>query len=133
MGLFDKAKKAAQQAGQALAAQQAAGQQPGGDGMVHVRGAGGMIDPAVMGGPSTRSVAADDPIWQPINGISLQDYADLAREAQARGVTDEAGMIAIAQEKGRNPADTKAALDGWVQRMGQSMAVGQQFRKLLGY
>jgi hypothetical protein len=32
-------------------------------------------------------VAADDPIWQPINGISLQDYAELAREAQARGIT----------------------------------------------
>jgi hypothetical protein len=79
------------------AAQQAFAQQPQGDGMVHVRGAGGMMDPAMFGGPSTRSVAADDPIWQPINGISLQDYADLARDAQARGVvTDEAGMIAIA-------------------------------------
>jgi hypothetical protein len=129
MGLFDKAKKAARQAQEALAPQ--AGQQ--GDGMVHVHGAGGMINPAVMGGPSTSAVASDDPIWQPINGISLQDYAEIAREAQARGVTDEAGMIAIAQERGLNPADTKAALDGWVQRMGQSMAVGQQFRKFLGY
>ena len=127
MGLFKKAKEAAQQAQQAFA------QQPQRDGKVHVQGAGGMMDPAMFGGPSTRSVAADDPIWQPINGISLQDYADLARDAQARGVTDEAGMIAIAQERGWNPADTKAALDGWVQRMGQSMAVGQQFRKLLGY
>ena len=43
--------------------------------MVHVRGAG-PIDPAIMGGPSTRSVAENDPIWEPINGISLQDYAD---------------------------------------------------------
>ncbi|MGX9791556.1 hypothetical protein [Mycobacterium sp. MMS18-G62] len=129
MGLFDKAKKAAQQAQQAFA-QPTAPQQ--GDGMVHVKGAG-PIDPSILGGPSTRSVASDDPIWQPINGISLQDYAELARDAQARGVTDEAGMIAIAQEKGWNPADTKAALDGWVQRMGQSMAVGQQFRKFLGY
>ena len=125
MGLFKKAKEAAAQAQQAFAQQQ-------GDGMVHVAGAG-PIDPAIMGGPSTRSVATDDPIWQPINGISLQDYAELARAAQARGVSDEAGMIAIAQEKGWNPADTKAALDGWVQRMGQSMAVGQQFRKFLGY
>ena len=115
MGLFKKAKDAA------AAAQ------------VHVQGAGGMINPAVFGGPSTSSVAADDPIWQPINGISLQDYAGLAREAQGRGVTDEAGMIALAQERGWTPADAKAALDGWVQRMGQSMAVGQQFRKLLGY
>ena len=127
MGLFKKAKEAAQQTQQAFA------QQPQGDGKVHVQDAGGMMDPAVFGGPSTRSVAADDPIWQPINGISLQDYADLARDAQARGVTDEPGMIAIAQERGWNPADTKAALDGWVQRMGQSMAVGQQFRNLLGY
>ena len=110
MGFFDKAKK----------------------GMVHVQGAG-PIDPAIFGGPSTRSVAADDPIWQPINGISLENYAQLAGDAQARGITDEAGMIAIGQERGWNPADTKAALDGWAQRMGQSMAVGQQFRKYLGY
>ena len=124
MGLFNKAKQAAQQAQHAL------GQQ--GDGRVHVQGAG-PIDPAMMGGPSTRSVSVTDPIWEPINGISLQDYAELAREAQARGINDEAGMIALSQERGWNPADTKAALDGWVLRMGQSMAVGQQFRKFLGY
>lgn len=126
MGLFDKARKAAQQAGQAMAP-------PQGDGKVHVQGARGMIDPSFMGGPSTRSVAGDDPMWTPINGISLEDYASLARDAQARGITDEAGMITLAQEQGWDPADTKAALDGWVARMGQSMAVGQQFRKFLGY
>ena len=32
-----------------------------------------------------------------------------------------------------SPADAKAAMDGWVARMGQSQAVGQQFRKFLGY
>jgi hypothetical protein len=122
MGLFKKAKDAAQQG---WAQQQA-------EPMVHVHGAG-PIDTAVLGGPSTRSVAADDAIWAPIDGISLHDYADLARDAQARGITEEAGMIALAQERGWSPANTKAALDGWVQRMGQSMAEGQQFRKLLGY
>jgi hypothetical protein len=125
MGLFDKAKKAAQQAFVQPAPQQ-------GDGMVHVRGAG-PIDTAVFGGPSTRSMAADDPIWEPINGISLEDYAGLARDAGARGINNEAGMIALAQERGWDPENTKAALDGWVQRMGQSMAVGQHFRKFLGY
>ncbi|MGE0221581.1 hypothetical protein [Mycolicibacterium sp.] len=128
MGFFKKAKEAAQQAQQAFTPPQ----QPQGAGTVHVHGAG-PIDPAAFGGPSTRSVAGDDPIWDPINGISLQDYADLARDAQARGITDEAGMITLARERGWNPADTKAALDGWVQRMGQSMAVGQQFRRFLGY
>ncbi|MDZ4265616.1 MAG: hypothetical protein U1D00_07965 [Mycobacterium sp.] len=128
MGFFKKAKEAAAQAQQAFTPQ--AG--PQGPGAVHVHGAG-PIDPAEFGGPSTRSVAGDDPIWQPINGISLSDYAALARDAQARGINDEAGMITLAQERGWSPTDTKAALDGWVQRMGQSMAVGQQFRKFLGY
>ena len=122
MGFFKKAKDAAQQAmGQ---------QQPG---MVHVQNAGFGMNPSMFGGPSTQSVAADDPIWAPINGISLQDYAELGRDAQARGITDEAGMIALAQERGWDPADTKAAMDGWVQRMTQSMAVGQQFRAFMGY
>ncbi|MFB1297547.1 hypothetical protein ACAG24_018705 [Mycobacterium sp. pW049] len=128
MSFFKKAKEAAQQAQQAFNQPQSY-QQPG---AVHVKGAG-LMDPAAFGGPSTRSVAGDDPIWEPINGISLQDYADLAREAQARRINNEAGMITLAQERGWNPADTKAALDGWVQRMGQSMAVGQQFRNFLGY
>ncbi len=123
MGLFDKARKAAQQA---------IAQPPQGDGRVHVKGAG-PIDTAVLGGPSTRSVARDDAIWAPINGISLEDYAALARDARARGINDEAGLITLARERGWDAADTKAALDGWVQRMGQSMAVGQQFRKFLGY
>ncbi|EHB45004.1 hypothetical protein MycrhDRAFT_6681 [Mycolicibacterium rhodesiae JS60] len=93
-----------------------------------------LSDPALLAGPSNKAVAEDDPIWEPINGISLQDYADLARLSQTHGITDEPGMIALAQrERGWDPADTKAALDGWVQRMGQSMAVGQRFRKLLGY
>ena len=93
MGLFKKAKDAAAAAQQGWAAQQQ------GDGMVHVQGAG-PIDPAVMGGPSTRSVAAGDPVLAPINGTSLQDYAELARDAQARGVTDETGMITLAKERG---------------------------------
>lgn len=136
MGFFSKAKDAltqqaaAAQAAAQQAAQQGQGQQ--GDGMVHVQGAG-PVDPAILGGPSTRSVAEDDPIWDPINGVSLQDYAEWAREAQARGVNDEAGLITIAGERGVSAADAKAALDGWVARMGQSMAVGQQFRRFLGY
>jgi len=137
MGLFKKTKDAAEQAVQQAtqAAQQAGAAPPpaaGGDGMVHVAGAG-PIDTAAMGGPSTASVSESDPIWEPINGIPLEDYAELARDAQARGINDEAGMITLSQEKGWDPADTKAALDGWVARMGQSMAVGQQFRKFLGY
>ncbi len=133
MGFFSKAKDAlAQQAAAAQQAAQGQGQPAQGDGMVHVQGASSM-DPAIIGGPSTRSVAENDPIWEPINGVTLQDYADWAREAQTRGINDEAGLITLAGEKGVSPADAKAALDGWIARMGQSQAVGQQFRKFLGY
>ena len=77
-------------------------------------------------------MAADDPIWQPINGISLQDYAELAREAQGRGINDEAGMITLAQERGWNPA-----AQGRPRRLGATNGSVDgrraQFRKFLGY
>ncbi|MDA4107176.1 hypothetical protein [Mycolicibacterium holsaticum] len=99
---------------------------------VDVRTAG-PIDLAAIGGSAAQHRGFDDPIWQPINGISLQDYARLAREAQARGIVDQAGMIGIAEERGWSSAETKAALDGWLVRIGQSMEVGQQFRMFLGF
>ncbi|ORA63828.1 hypothetical protein BST23_17540 [Mycolicibacterium elephantis] len=93
----------------------------------------GPIDLAATGGPAMRPRDADDPIWQPINGISLQDYARLAREALARGIVDQAGMIRIAKELGWNPAEIKVAFDGWLVRIGQSAEVGQRFRMFLGF
>ena len=117
MGLIKKAKDAAASLGQTQAQQGWARQQ--GDGRVHVQNAG-LIDSAVSGGPSTRSVAVDDPIWQPINGISLQDYAELARDAQARGVNDEAGLITLSQERGGTRPTrrrrTTAGCNGWASR-----------------
>ena len=46
-------------------------------------------------------------------------YADLARDARGRGITDESGMIALAQERGWDPADTKAAM----RQMPQAQAI----------
>jgi hypothetical protein len=91
------------------------------------------IDPAIVGGPSNRSLAADDPMLQPINGISLADYAAVSKQAQARQVTDEAGMLAIAQEMGFDPTAFGAATKEWIARMGTSQAVGKAFRAELGY
>lgn len=135
MGLFSKAKQsfndAANAAGMAqhYQQQQAAGQQAG---MVGV--AGMAADPAAFGGPSTQPLAADDPLLQPVNGVSIEVYGSLAREAQARGITDADGMGALAEElHGIPAADAKAAFDEWTRRMGQSMVVGQQIRKAMGY
>ncbi|MBU6215291.1 MAG: hypothetical protein KGR17_01710 [Acidobacteria bacterium] len=91
------------------------------------------VDPAVLGGPSSAPLSSDDPLLQPINGIGIPEYAHVAKEAQARGVTDEAGMVALAAELGYDPAVFGPAMNEWVSRMGQSMVVGQEFRRALGY
>jgi hypothetical protein len=89
------------------------------------------IDTANFGGPSNAPVADDDPIWAPIEGIDLATYAKVAKAGQAAGVTDEAGMAAVAQQQGLDPAAWGAASKGWIERMGQNMAVGQRFRQHL--
>ena len=108
MGLFDKFKKA-----------------DADDGMVHVKGM--MADPAVLGGPSAQSVAADDPIWEPIEGVSLEQYAQITKSAADAGITDEDGVLAHAEEHGVAGSAFRAAMAGWNERMQQSMAVGQRF------
>ena len=86
-------------------------------------------------GPSDRRPLPDDPLLQPVDGVSLEIYGTAAREAQARGITDEAGMARLTEEMHgdprRRPGQGRLAV--WVQRMGQSMVVGQQLRRHMGY
>lgn len=89
------------------------------------------IDTANFGGPSNAAVADDDPIFAPVEGVSLQDYARLGKIAQGKGVTDEAGMAAVAAENGFDPEVFTRASAVWIQRMGQQMAVGQKYRQYL--
>lgn len=116
MGLFGK--KGGQQNWQQQSAEQA---------MAMQRQMG--IDTADFGGPSNAPVADDDPIWEPIEGITLQHYAWIAKLAANQGVTDEAGLAAVAEANGINGQQYLAGSKGWVDRMGQSMAVGQRFRQ----
>jgi hypothetical protein len=134
MGFFkkvaDQAKDAANAAGAAVGGTAAP---PGGTppiaeaAMAQQRALG--IDTAAMGGPSNAQVGDDDPIWQPIEGISLELYAVTVKKASNLGVTDEAGMAEVAQQEGLDPVAFAAAAKGWTARMGQSMYVGQKFRQ----
>ncbi|WCO67923.1 hypothetical protein PO878_04190 [Iamia majanohamensis] len=122
MGLFSKTKK---------------GTDPGAarPGVVGVEGMGPIhADPALLGGPSTAPLSEDDPMLAPVDGMSIEMYGHIAREAQARGITDEAGMVALAGElHGLAPAEAQAAFATWIERMGRSMVVGQQLRRHMGY
>ncbi len=138
MGLFSKAKKgmadaaAAGEMATAYDQQQAAAQQPG---MIGVKGMGPIAaDPALFGGPSTKPLSEDDPLLQPVNGVSLEMYGKAAAEAQRRNANTEDGMAAIIEEMyGVPAADAKGAFPVWIDRMGKSMVVGQQLRKHMGY
>ena len=130
MGLFKKMQDGIVNAGQAAAEKVAAAQPTDPDAVAAQQRAMG-IDTANFGGPSNAPVADDDPIWAPIEGIDLPTYARLAKMGQNQGVTDEAGMAAIAQAEGYDAGAWSAASTGWIARMGQNMAVGQRFRQHL--
>jgi hypothetical protein len=102
-----------------------------GDGTIGVKGM--PVDPAILGGPSTKALSPDDPMLQPVNGIGLADYAAVARVCQQRGITSEDGMAQVAAELGHDPAVFTEATKEWIARMGKSMVVGQEFRRHLGY
>ena len=91
------------------------------------------VNPKILGGPSTTALSVDDPMLQPVDGISLADYAAVAKVCQERKVTTEDGMNQIAGELGYDPAVFGPATKEWIARMGKSMVVGQEFRRHLGY
>ena len=96
-----------------------------GDGKIHVKGM--MANPAAFGGPSSASVDESDPIWDPIEGVALEQYATITKGAADHGITDEAGVLAYAEQQGVSSAAFASAMAGWNDRMKQSMAVGQRF------
>lgn len=106
----------------------AANQQLAQDAMAQQRALG--IDTANFGGPSNRVVADDDPVWAPIDGITIEHYAWISKLSQQAGVTDEAGVRTVAEQNGINPDQYMSASAGWLARMQQDMAVGQKFRQL---
>jgi hypothetical protein len=138
MGLFNKAKQAAQQVSQSTqqayanqAQVQQFQQQNQADlaaGKIGVDGA--MANPAALGGPSTAALAPDDPLLQPIHGITLEMYAKVTKAGANAGITTEDAMYDFAASHGYNREHYAEAAAEWVNRMKQSMVVGQQFNKI---
>jgi hypothetical protein len=131
VGLFDKIKAGKDMGKQAEELARQHGTAAPQAGQIGV--AGMPVNPAAFGGPSSGALAADDPMLQPVDGIGLAEYAAVAKACQQRGVTTEDAMAAVAGEMGHDPVRFQAAAAVWVQRMGQSMVVGQEFRRHLGY
>lgn len=88
-------------------------------------------DPAIFGGPSNAPLAPDDPLLQPIHGISVDHYAQITKYAQQQGLQDEYSIAQFAQQHYNIPPETwNAAVAGWIERMGQNIGIGQRFRQV---
>ena len=106
-GMVEQAQKMAQQAQQMQAAQMAAAQAQ----MPQMGGAPGGVDAAAL---------------EPIAGISLERYAQLAKSIGERKL-DQAGVESFVKLQGHSPEDWQAAYDGWNARFKNNMALSVQF------
>jgi hypothetical protein len=61
--------------------------------------------------------------WSPINGITLERYAEISAAASA--TQDPAAQAEIAQRHGASRADWEAAKAGWTARMQDPSLMGQ--------
>jgi hypothetical protein len=103
--MIEQAQKMQQQAQQMQAAQMAAAGAPG---------AAGTIDPALL---------------EPIAGVSLEKYAELAKAIGERKL-DQAATDQFVQLHGVTPEDWQAAYDGWNARFKDNMPLSVHFGNL---
>ncbi|MFH1331182.1 MAG: hypothetical protein ABIJ48_11090 [Actinomycetota bacterium] len=104
-GMVDQAQKLAQQAQELQAAQVAAAQ---------TAATPGAVTPALL---------------EPIAGISLERYAQLAKSIGERKL-DQAGVESFVKLQGHSAEDWQAAYDGWNARFKDNMALSVQFGNL---
>lgn len=107
-GLIDQSMQMAGQAQQMAAAQQAAAQQ--------------QLAQQQQAMPG----AASGPDFEPIAGVSLEQFAEVSKGLAAYGY-DQSKAVEVAASKGISADTWQQALDGWNARVTANPAVAQQF------
>jgi hypothetical protein len=79
--------------------------------------------------PGTTPPAPGDPDFEPIAGVSLELYAEIAKGLAAYNYDQSKGPE-LAAAKGVSAESWQAAVDGWNARMQSNRAVGQRFNAL---
>lgn len=111
--MIDQAQQMGAQAQEMAAAQQAAAQQA----------------VAQQQAAATAAQQAGGADFEPINGVSIEQYSEVAKDIAAQG-GDQSKAAEVAASKGISGDDWQAAVDGWNQRMQTNPAVGQRFNAL---
>ncbi len=85
----------------------------------------GYLGAGVPGG-SYAPGSVEGPVMDPINGVTLEDYARIAKTIGEQRL-DQAGTEALVQRLGHSVADWQGAYDGWNERFKGNTALSVQF------
>jgi hypothetical protein len=114
MGMFKDLKNTIQQAGEAAAnAPQAA--------------AAANAQAAAF---QSTDIAPDDPVLEPIEGVTIERYAELCAAITGAGLKTEEEVEAWAVGQGLAPGGYKRVADGWNARMGTNIALTNRYGAL---
>jgi hypothetical protein len=84
---------------------------------------------AAQAGAATGAGAIPPELLEPIAGVSLEKYAELAKAIGEKKL-DQAGIESFVQLHGVTPEDWQAAYDGWNERFKGNMALSTHFGAL---
>jgi hypothetical protein len=83
-----------------------------------------------VAGMQQGAAAVDPAMLEPIDGISLERYAQLSKSFGSRKLTTEAQINDFLASAGHTPEQWHAAYEGWNARMKQDMALSGHFSAL---
>ena len=83
-----------------------------------------------VAGMQQGAAAVDPALLEPIDGISLERYAQLSKSIGTRQLTTEAQTIEFLESQGTTHEQWTAAWEGWNARMKQDMALSGYFSAL---
>jgi hypothetical protein len=76
---------------------------------------------------ATQPPDPNDPALAPIEGITVDKYAEISAGLLKKGIMGVENVNAFAETMGVKPGTWQAVQNGWVTRMGQSMAVRNRY------
>lgn len=79
---------------------------------------------------ANQPVNLNDPMWEPIEGITLDKYAEISAGLLKNGVTGVENVNNYAESLGVPKGAWQAVQTGWVAKMGQHMAVRTRYGNL---
>ncbi|MBN2378543.1 hypothetical protein JXM67_01910 [candidate division WOR-3 bacterium] len=76
---------------------------------------------------AAQPVDMQDPMWEPIEGITLDKYAEITALLGKNNVMGVEAVNAFAESKGVKPGTWQVVQNGWVARMGKNEPVRTRY------